>query len=595
MTPLASTPTVVPAGADCVGYIRVSTEQQAGENRTSLPEQRRALQDRAGALGRVLDPDAVFVDAGISGATAEGRPAFMAMLAFCEAHPRASGDGVILVLNDSRFGRFDDPEEATHWRFVLKRLGWVVRFAEGDDVMDTFARGVIRFIGSAQASEYRANLKRTARRASRATAAEGRWQNKAPIGYRRLASRLDGTKRVLEAGQRKADDEVTRLTPGPDDEQEIVRFCFATYAAGQTSIHGLVRQLRERWPSKRWSPATLNAVLKNPAYVGDVVWCRRPHDKAEAKKTRVRPRDEWVVVRDAHPALVSRTLFAEVQARLAQNKKETRATSGGYPLSGLITCASCGHGYTGGGGNRGPANDPDRYRFYRDSAVEKIPNPCKTKGTGTLSKRWIEPAVVRAIGAVVADPRVQSIIIEELDRALEALFDTTSARRQQLTKERTELLGRRGRLVDSIGKGTLENTEAAPVLAQLRAQISGVEAELERLQFSERRATAVSELRDRLVRMAADFEGSALRAGGSALRELVRPWLASATYAKDTRILTLKIRRIPDVMGLPGGDSVWNHMSRARKTGKTTNGLTVIRRIKVPRIQPGDRRKVKTG
>jgi hypothetical protein len=46
-------------------------------------------------------------------------------------------------------------------------------------------------------------------------------------------------------------------------------------------------------------------------------------------------------------------------------------------------------------------------------------------------------------------------------------------------------------------------------------------------------------------------------------------------------------------MGLPGGDSVWNHMSRARKTGKTTNGLTVIRRIKVPRIQPGDRRKAK--
>jgi hypothetical protein len=106
---------------------------------------------------------------------------------------------------------------------------------------------------------------------------------------------------------------------------------------------------------------------------------------------------------------------------------------------------------------------------------------------GTLSKRWIEPAVVRAIAGVVSDSRVQAIIVEELDRALEALFDTTAARRQQLAKERTELLGRRARLVDSIGKGTLENTEAAPVDGELRSQISGVEAELERLQFSERR------------------------------------------------------------------------------------------------------------
>jgi DNA invertase Pin-like site-specific DNA recombinase len=186
---------------DTLEYRRVSTEQQAGDDRTSLGEQHRANMELARKLGRVLDPRAVFEDPGVSGATAEGRPGFMAMVRYCEAHPRPrSAPGVILVLNDSRFGRFDDPEEATHWRFVLKRLGWHVRFAEGDDVEDGIARGVLRFIGSAQASEYRANLKRTARRASRATAEQGRWQNEAPIGYRRLATRTDGSQRVLVSG-----------------------------------------------------------------------------------------------------------------------------------------------------------------------------------------------------------------------------------------------------------------------------------------------------------------------------------------------------------------------------------------------------------
>jgi DNA invertase Pin-like site-specific DNA recombinase len=591
----AALPTIVPAGADSIGYIRVSTEQQAGEMRTSLPEQRRALEDRARTLGRILDPAAVFVDAGISGATAEGRPAFMAMLAYCEENPRAAGDGVILVLNDSRFGRFDDPEEATHWRFVLKKLGWVVRFAEGDDVTDVFARGVIRFIGSAQASEYRANLKRTAKRASRATAAEGRWQNRAPLGYRRLATRSDGSQRVLEASQRKADDEVTRLTPGPAIEQEIVRFVFESYAAGDMTLGKLVLQMQSRWPSKRWSVPTLNAVLKNEVYVGDVIWCRRPHDKSEQRKHRVRPREEWVIVRDAHPALIGRELFAEVQTRLALNKRETRATVGGYPLSGMIKCATCGSGIVGGGGRRGPVNDPDRYRFYRDGAAYKIPNPCPGLIV-TLRKRWLEPTIVREIAKVVEDARVQSIIIEELDRALEALFDTTAARRAQLAKEREQLLAKRARIVSAIAGNTLTSAEAAPTMTEIRAQVSSAEAELERMQFSERQAAGISQIRDRLVAMARDFGSSALRAGGSQLRELIRPWLASAEYSKDTRTITLKIRRIPDVMGLPGGDSVWNQMSRAREVRKTKQtGLIVTRRIKVPPITNPGRKRRKAG
>lgn len=568
----------IPANTDTIGYSRVSTEQQAGEMRTSLVEQPKALREHALRLGRVLHPLAIFVDAGFSGATAEGRPAFMALVDYCQSHPRVAGDGVVLVLNDSRWGRFDDPMEASHWQFVIKKLGWVVRFAEGDDVADGLARNVMRLVGNSQASEYRANLKRTAARASRATAEQGRWQNRAPIGFRRLATRLDGVQRVLEAAQRKSEDEVTRLTPGPSDEQEMVRFVFEAYASGKVTLNGLARLMAERWPGKQWSLATLNAMLKNPAYVGDVVWCRRPHDKGEQKKNRVRPREEWVVVVDAHPSIVSRDLFAQVAARLTLNKKETRATAGGYPLSGLISCATCGAGIVGGGGRRGPATDPDRYRFYRDGSAFKPINPCP--GTIiTLRKRWVEPTVLRAIAEVVSDARVQQVIVEELDRALTMLFDDTTTRRRQLTKEKEQLLAKRGRVVDAIAAGTLSSIEAAPTVAQLRSQIAAAEAELERLQFAERRAAAVEQLRDRMIAMAADFAGTALKAGGSALRELVRPWLASAVVDKETRILTLKIRRVPDMMGFP----VLNQMARASGTRELSpRHLIATRRIRVP-------------
>lgn len=539
-----------PPDVDTLGYMRVSTETQAGEHRTSIPEQRRAIVARATELGRVLRTEAIFEDPGISGATAEGRPGFMAMLAYAESHPRPAGSGVILVLNDSRFGRFDDPEEATHWRFVLKRLGWIVRFCEGDDVEDGVARGVLRFIGSAQASEYRANLKRTARRATRATAEQGRWQNRAPLGYRRLATRADGSQRVLEFGQRKADDEITRLTLGPELEQAAVRFAFETYASGQATLGQLVRLLRERFPCKKWQLGTLNQTLKNPAYVGDVVWCRRPADKGERQRGPVRPSDEWVVVPDAHPAIIRRETFAQVQQRLASNKRETRATAGGYPLSGFIRCTTCGHALVGGGGRRGPEHDPDRNRFYRDGAAFRDPNPCPGRII-TLSKRWLEPVVIGAIAEVVADPRIQQLIAEELDRALDAANGGTAAQQRELERERAVLAQKRQRVVDAIGNEVLTGSEAAATMAQIRTRSDAIDAELERLRFAARRLGNVDSLRERLLAVARDFASTAARVTGPALRELLRPWLAEGSVNKETRMLTLVIRRIPDVYGSP--------------------------------------------
>src|SRR5690348_17681845 len=103
---------------DTLGYCRVSTESQAREDKTSIADQRAAIERLAETLGRQLSDAAVFTDAGVSGADAEGRPAFMRLVAFCEANRRsARSPGYVLVLNDSRFGRFRDPEEAVVWRF----------------------------------------------------------------------------------------------------------------------------------------------------------------------------------------------------------------------------------------------------------------------------------------------------------------------------------------------------------------------------------------------------------------------------------------------------------------------------------------------
>ncbi len=535
------------ASSPAIGYVRVSTDEQARDDRTSLTQQRQAIDALALRSGLALV--ATFEDPGASGGRAENRPGFMALEAYCKAHPRPTrSPGTVLVLNDSRWGRFDDPEEATWWRFELKkRYGWIVRFAEADESGDSLVRGITRFMHQSQATIYREAIKANAKRGARGTAALGFWQNEAPIGYRREA--IDsgtGQRRILNVGQRKGGGERVRLTPGPAEEVALIGWMMERYASGAVSLGALVRELEQRWPSRAWSRATANAVLRNPAYVGDVIWCRRPHDAEERLESAVRPKAEWVICRDAHPPLITRDLFARVEAQRSANGARRQAAPSEYLLTGVLTCAHCGQPYIGSGGPKGPPTDPDRYRFYRDRGGDRRYGGCPGQ-LGTLQRRIIEPKVIEAIAKVVSQPAVQEAIGRAFDAASAAVLPDPDAQRAQRKAEGTRIKLERERLVDAVARQLLSDEEVRDRIATLRARESQLEADAERQRFASQRATGFASERNSLMKLAADFSTVAKRLSGSALRELVRPWLASATVDKHKRTLTLRIRQVPGI------------------------------------------------
>lgn len=541
----AATPVPDPV-ADTVGYCRVSTEEQATDVRTSVRDQHRAIQALAERLGRSVGH--LFEDLGVSGATAEGRPGFMALVTHCRTHLRSlRAPGYVLVLNDSRWGRFRDPEEATYWRVELKRHGWLVRFAEGDETDDPLARGVLRTIHSAQATAFREAIRANAKRGARGTAAQGFWQNEAPIGYRRQTEAPGRAPRVLEPGQRKSDDEKVRLVPGPAEEVRLVRELFDRYASGTASLGGLARELRRTTPARRWSKQGVQRILTNRAYLGEVIWCRRPHDALERAEHRVRPRDEWVVVENAHPPLVTEELFARVQRRLGQNRRELRRTAGGYALSGLLRCAACEEPYVGAGGPKGPPDDPDRYRFYRcrgqrDGSREVW--TC-TGPSGILPRRLIEPEVVEVVGQVVRDPGVTRAITDALDAALSHGRQHAGEVRADVERKRRSLTAERDRLVRAIAKGLLSEEEARGQLSTLRTELEALSIQADQTRFDEQRARALDSERERLLALATNFPALARRLHGLELRELLRPWVQNAEVDLAHRQVRVTIRRVP--------------------------------------------------
>lgn len=531
----------------CVGYIRVSTEDQAREERTSLADQRAAIQLLAQRLS--VPVAHVFEDAGVSGGTAD-RPAFTALIAFCRANPRMSrSPGYVLALNDSRWGRFADPEDAAYYRMECKHHGWVVRFAEGDESQDPFARGILRAVHSIQASAYRESIKANAKRGARGSAAQGFWLNEAPFGYRRMTIGGGRPGQVLDVGQRKAPDQKVKLTPGPAEEVETIRWMYDTYAAGRISLIGMRSELLKRWPGRRWSVNAVGKMLKNRTYLGDVIWCRRPHDRVERAEVGIRPMGEWVITPEAHPPLISAALYDAVQGRMAQNAKHTRATAGGYPLSGLIHCAQCGEPYTGGGGPKGPEGDPDRYRFYKCRGGSYPLFTC-TGFLGTLQKRWVEPIVIDTIAEIIEQPAVRRQLAAAIDRVLQGMTADDGSHRRRLEAERDRAEATRQRLIRAIADGTLKPDEVAQQLEAVRTDVTRLSSELERHRFVSRRLADVEAEKERLLALALDFRGQAARMSGAALRDLIAPWIANAVVDKQKRELQLSIRRVPGVMNL---------------------------------------------
>lgn len=535
------------AHVDTVGYRRVSKGEQAAEWKASLRQQTEAVTALAEKLGRTLDPAFIWEDR-FSGEDAESRDGFMALVAFCRAHPRKKArPGYALFLNDSRFGRFRDPDEAAYWRFELQKSGWIARFAENDETQHPTTRHMMRAIGGAQASEYLAKLRENAKRGASGAAAAGLWQNEAPFGYRRLATASGRAPVVLEIGQRKSDDQQVRLTPGPKDEVALVRWAFETYADGLLSVGKLAQEMRRKAPRLKWSKQNLAKMLANEAYLGHVIWGRRPHDKEERKEVTVRPESEWTICRDAHEPLVTQELFDRVRDRLALNRRQTRAAAGAYPLSGLIRCTHCGKHYAGGGGPRGPADDPERYRIYRCTGSHDDNRVCPGR-IGTIQKRVIEPIVIGLVSEIVSAPEVQAMIREEVEAYLVARHGSSNEEKAALNARKQVLDREKANLVDAIAAGVLTHGDAKPTMDRVRAGLEDVERAVGRLEAMAAFEKDLAREADRLAGLAGDFAARARELKGPALRELIAPWIEDARFDKVSRVLELTVRRVPQLV-----------------------------------------------
>lgn len=298
-----------------VQYLRMSSDNQ----RYSTENQQNAIAEYAEQHGYSIV--ASYIDAGKSGLSLKGREALKQLLSDALAAQRAFD--AILVLDVSRWGRFQNPDQAAHYEFLCRQAGVrVVYCAEpfGEDVAPITT--IIKHLKRVMAGEYSRELSAKLSRAHLQQAQLGfRQGGKLIYGFRRLlVDPSRNPKQMLKTGEYKAlsCDKVI-IVPGPPEELAVIRRIFRLYVRHQLSVPEIASRLAmagiKGYGEKPLGVPTVRHVLCNELCIGRMTY--NVTTKRLQSRTLKNPEHLWTRFSAFEP-IVPVTQFRKAQERLSQ-------------------------------------------------------------------------------------------------------------------------------------------------------------------------------------------------------------------------------------------------------------------------------------
>lgn len=302
-----------------VQYVRMSTDHQ----QCSPVFQRQAIAEYAALHNIRIVGD--YEDTGISGLTLRERPALTQLLMDVENPLRKFT--VILVYDVSRWGRFQDVDEAAFYEYKCRRAGVkVIYVAEPFESDSSPATCVIKTLKRAMAGEFSREMSRKVFLGHCVSVQRG-YHSGGPPGYglqRLLVDTDRNVRRPLAPYQYKSiqTDRVI-LTPGPTHEAALVRKMFEWYATRKMTAARITRRLNDfglcNGAGRPWRSRNVLQILHNEKYIGTNVYSRTS-SKLDTGWEQL-PESEWIRVPSAFEPLVDKSLFDAVQRKLGRTRR----------------------------------------------------------------------------------------------------------------------------------------------------------------------------------------------------------------------------------------------------------------------------------
>lgn len=282
-------------------YMRLSKDDGHAES-AGIESQRLLLREYAKREDiSVFDE---YVDDGYSG-TCYNRPAFARMLEDIEE----GRVNTVIVKDMSRLGRdYIATGELTEVYFPEH----FVRFIAINDGYDSERGGddMIPF-RHVMNEMYARDISRKIRTALTAKMKSGQYIGSfAPYGYKKSA------------------DDKNRLVVDPESARTVKRIFDMRYGGYTTkdiarslNTEGILIPLDYRRQKlgleisrREWTQSGVCKILRNQVYIGNTVQGKSVKPSIRSKRTYPKGRDEWIVVKNTHPPIVSETVFRSVQS-----------------------------------------------------------------------------------------------------------------------------------------------------------------------------------------------------------------------------------------------------------------------------------------
>ena len=300
-------------------YVRMSTDHQqySTENQADAIRQYAARHD--------MEIVKTYADAGKSGLSIDGRDALKQLLV--DVQNGTADFSVILVYDISRWGRFQDADEAAHNEYLCRRAGIDVRYcAEPFENDGSFGSDIQKMLKRKMAGEYSRELSVKVF-AGQCRLIEHGYRQGGPAGFglrRQLVDQTGAVKSELGRGEHKSiqTDRVI-LVPGPLEEINTVGWIYRAFVEDGKPEREIASILNARGETtdlgRPWTRSTVHQILINEKYVGNNVWNRKSF---KLKKRRVQNQPEvWIRADGVFEAIVERHLFDAVQDIIAQRSK----------------------------------------------------------------------------------------------------------------------------------------------------------------------------------------------------------------------------------------------------------------------------------
>jgi site-specific DNA recombinase len=447
-------PIAPPAAAPRVAlYARYSSDRQSEH---SIEDQLRICRAHAERQGWTVVQS--FHDAAISGTTLK-RPGYQALVRAM----RAGELDVVLAEALDRFSRDQEHIAAFHKLVGFTRVR-LVTISDGDiTALHVGLKGTMNAL-------YLSDLSAKTRRGIEGRVRAGRATGRAPYGYRRVTSvlRPDG---VLERGLRE-------VVP---DHAAVIRRIFGDYADG-FSPSAIARALNgEGIPGPNggaWTSMTLSGrpfsgdgILRNRAYLGEIVWNRRMRvvDPTSGQAQRcLNAANERVTGEALALRLIDDALWARVQARLAAAtppRADLQARSRFWErrpprhlLSGKLVCGVCGGPFSANRGGVYSCNSQFRGLCTNTTAAPR------TK---------LEAAVLAILAERMMEPELATAFAETFTQEWNRLAGEQGRDADKLRRELQAVERKLSNLLDALAEGLRSSG--------LQDKITGLEAERDRL------------------------------------------------------------------------------------------------------------------